>query len=62
MSTAEILSEIPKLSSADRRRVLDYILEVEDEGASIEAMRRIADESFRMLDVMEVEDTARQSR
>ena len=62
MSTAEILAEIPKLSSADRRRLLDRILEIEDEAASVEAMRRMADETFGMLDVMEAEDAANQSR
>jgi hypothetical protein len=62
MSTAEILAEIPKLSSEDRRRLLDRILEIEDEAASLEAMRRIADETFQMLDAMEAEDAARQSR
>ena len=39
MSTAEILAEIPKLSLEDRRRLLDRILEFEDEAASVEAMR-----------------------
>ena len=62
MSTAEILAEIPKLSSEDRRRLLDRILELEDEAASVEAMRRMADETFQILDVMEAEDAASQSR
>jgi hypothetical protein len=62
MSTAEILAELPKLSSQDRRRLLERILEMEDEAASVEAMRRLADESFQMLDAMEAEDAARQSR
>ena len=62
MSTAEILAEIPKLSPEDRRRLLDRILEIEDEAASMEAMRRVADETFQMLDAMEAEDAASQSR
>ena len=37
MSTAEILAEIPNLSSEDRRRLLDRILEIEDEAASVDA-------------------------
>jgi hypothetical protein len=61
VSTADILAEIPKLSSAERRRVLDCILELEDEAASIEAARRMADGTFQMLDAMEAEDAARQS-
>ncbi len=61
MSTAEILAEIPKLSPEDRRRLLDRILEMEDEAASIEAIRRTADETFQLLDAMEAEDAASQS-
>ena len=56
MSTAEILAEIPRLSSADRRRLLDRILEIEDDDASQEAARRMADEAFQMLDAMEAEN------
>jgi len=41
---------------------LDRILEVEDETASVEAMRRMADETFQILDVMEAEDAANQGR
>ena len=62
MSTAEILAELPKLSREDRRRILDRILEIEDEAESLEAIRRMADEAFQMLDAMEAEDAARQSR
>ncbi len=61
MSTADILAEIPKLSREDRRRLLDRILEMEDEAASVEAMRRNADETFQLLDAMEAEDAASQS-
>jgi mRNA-degrading endonuclease RelE of RelBE toxin-antitoxin system len=46
MSTEEILAELPKLSREDRRRILDRILEMEDEAESIEAIRRTADEGF----------------
>ena len=62
MTTAEILSEIPRLSQQDRRRILDRILEIEDEAERIEANRRMADEAFQMLDAMEAEDAASQSR
>ena len=62
MSTAEILAELPKLSPQDRRRLLDRILEMEDEAASVESLRRMADETFQMLDAMETEDAASQSR
>ena len=53
MSTAEILAELPKLSREERRRILDRILEMEDDAASVEAIRRMADEAFQMLDAME---------
>jgi len=61
MSTAEILAELPKLSREDRRRILDRIPEMEDDAASVEAIRRMADQAFQMLDAMEAEDAAGQS-
>jgi hypothetical protein len=62
MSTAEILAELPKLSREDRRRILDRILEMEDDAASVEAIRHMADEAFQLLDAMEAQDAANQSR
>ncbi|OHB80616.1 MAG: hypothetical protein A2V98_01045 [Planctomycetes bacterium RBG_16_64_12] len=62
MSTAEILAELPKLSREDRRRILERILEMEEEAGSVEAIRRTADVAFRILDAMEAEDAASQSR
>jgi len=61
MSTAEILAELAKLSRVDRRRILDRILEMEDEAEAVETSRRTADEAFQMLDAMEAEDGASQS-
>ncbi len=51
----EILAELPKLSHEDRRRILDRILEIDDEAKSAETARRTADEAFQMLDAMEQE-------
>ena len=62
MSTAEILAELPKLSREDRRRIVERIPEMEDEAQSVEGIRRMADEAFQMLDAMEAEDAASQSR
>ncbi len=62
MSTAEILEEIPKLTSAERRRLLDRIMEVEDEAVVLDAMRHTADEAFQILDAMEAEDASREPR
>lgn len=61
MTTAEILSELPRLSRQDRRRILDRILEIEDEAEVLEASRRMADEGFQILDIMEAEDAASQA-
>jgi hypothetical protein len=58
----EILAELPKFSSEDRRRILDRILEIDDEAEATEIGRRTADEAFRMLDAMEAEDAAGQAR
>ncbi len=54
MTTADILAVIPDLSPEDRRRILDRLLEVEDEIAAIETARRRADETFQLLDAMEI--------
>jgi preprotein translocase subunit SecD len=62
MSTAEILAELPKLSREERRRILDRILEMEDDAQAVEAIRRTADVAFQMLDAMEAADAASQSR
>lgn len=61
MSTAEILAELPNLSREERRRILDRILEIEDEAEAVETARHTADEAFRILDAMEAEDAARES-
>ena len=62
MTTTQILSELSNLSRQDRRRILDRILEIEDETEVLEASRRMADEAFRMLDVLVADDAASPSR
>jgi hypothetical protein len=62
MTTTEILAHLPGLSRQDRRRILDRILEIEDDADILEAHRCIADEAFQILDEMEAEDAAGQSR
>jgi hypothetical protein len=62
MTAAEILAELPKLSREDRRRILDRILEMEDEAEPVETTCRMAHEAFQMLDAMEAEDAASRSR
>jgi hypothetical protein len=61
MSTEKILAEIPKLSAAERRCLLDRIMELEDEAAVLDAMRHNTDEAFQILDAMEDEDATRKS-
>ena len=60
MTTSEILSELPGLSRQDRRKILDRILEIEDEAEVLEARRWMADEAFQILDAMEAEDATLQ--
>ena len=56
MSAIEIITELPKLSPRDRRRILDRLLELDDEAEMIEERRHLADEAFQMLDALESED------
>ena len=60
MTTSEILSELPGLPRQDRRKILDRILEIEDEAEVLEASRWMADEAFQILDAMEAEDATLQ--
>lgn len=56
MSATEIMAELPKLSPRERRRILDRILELDDEAEMLEERRHLADEAFQMLDALEAED------
>ncbi len=56
MSATEIIAELPKLSSRERRRILNRLLELDDEAEMIEVHRHCADETFQMLDALEAED------
>ncbi|MBC7820267.1 MAG: hypothetical protein IAG10_25570 [Planctomycetaceae bacterium] len=49
------MDELPKLSPRERRRILDRILELDDEAEMLEERRHLADESFQMLDALEAE-------
>jgi hypothetical protein len=61
VTTAEIPSELPRLSREDRRKILDRILEIEDEAEVLEASHRTADEAFQILDATELEDATSQA-
>ncbi len=55
MSATEIMDELPKLSPRERRRILDRILELDNEAELLKERRHLADEAFRMLDALEAE-------
>jgi hypothetical protein len=56
MSASEILSELPKLSREERRRLAAAIFDLEEEADLLCDRDRRADEHFRMLDLMEKKD------
>ncbi len=62
MSSAEIISEIPKLSHHDRREIMRCIVEAEEDAATITACDELALERFQMLDAMEAEDEKNSTR
>ena len=62
MSASEIMTELPKLTLSERRRILERIMELESESDILEAHRQMADETFRMLDAMEAEDAHNAAR
>ena len=53
MSRAEIISEIPKLSHADRREIMRCIVESEEDARTLADCDQRALERFQMLDAME---------
>ncbi len=56
MSASEIIAELPKLASAERRRVVSAIFDLENETEVLRDCDRRANERFRMLDMMEEKD------
>jgi len=62
VSASQILSELPKLSHEDRRRLAEAIFELEEEADLLRDCDRRADEHFRILDLMEKQDAQTESR
>jgi alpha-beta hydrolase superfamily lysophospholipase len=62
MSQAEIISEIPKLSHAERRQIARCIFQAEEDAATLNECDARALERFQMLDAMEAEDEKNASR
>jgi len=62
MSRAEIISEIPKLSHADRREIMRCIVEAEEDARTLADCDHRALERFQMLDAMEAADEKNAAR
>jgi hypothetical protein len=62
MSRAEIISEIPKLSHADRREIMRCIVEAEEDATTLAECDQRALERFQMLDAMEADDEKNAAR
>ncbi|HTV41139.1 MAG TPA: hypothetical protein VMF08_11230 [Candidatus Sulfotelmatobacter sp.] len=56
MSRSEIMSEIPRLSHADRREIMRRIIEAEEDSQTLADCDQRALERFQTLDAMEAED------
>ena len=62
MSTSEILIELPRLSPAERRAILNRLMELDEDAEILEERRRQAVEALQMLDVLEAEDAENEAR
>ena len=62
MSKAEILSELPKLSHVERREIMRFIFELEEDAETLAECDRLALERFQMLDALEAEDEKNAAR
>jgi len=62
MSQAEIITEIPKLSHAERREIMRRIIEAEGDSQTLADCDQRALERFQMLDALEAEDEKNAAR
>jgi hypothetical protein len=62
MSRAEIISEIPNLSHADRREIMRRLVAAEEDAQTLANCDQRAMERFQMLDAMEAQDEKNGSR
>ncbi len=53
MTKSDVIAELHRFSSRERREILERLLELEDEARTLEEHRRLADETFLMLDALE---------
>jgi len=59
MSVAQIITELPKLTPAERLAVRRALIEADEENADVAACDAAAAEGAQMLDRMEQEDAGR---
>ena len=57
-----LLAQLPRLSAAERRAVLNRLIELDANAEELHELTRSAEEGFLMLDAMEAQDAARQAR
>ena len=62
MSATEIISELPKLTHAERREIAQRLFELESEAQVLTDCDRRANDNFLLLDAMEAEDARNQRR
>ncbi len=62
VSTTEILIELPKLSRVERRTILNRLIELDEDAEVLDERRRLADETFQLLDAMEADDAKSEAR
>jgi len=60
MSPSEIIAELPKLSPAERRRVVGAVFDLEAQADVLRDCDKRADQRFSELDAMESQDTRKQ--
>lgn len=61
MSTAQILTELPRLSHVDRREIVRRLIALEEEASILADADARADANFLLLDALEAEVNARQN-
>jgi mRNA-degrading endonuclease RelE of RelBE toxin-antitoxin system len=56
MNTAAIINELPKLTKSERRKIIKYLIELEEDQDAIQFAYESTNLAFQMLDKMEESD------
>lgn len=56
MSKAQIVTDLPRLSHAERREIMKVLFDLEEDAETLAECDRLAFERFQTLDAMEAED------